>query len=102
MSGAARGAHRARRTRWQCATFEIRPAAGDTDGIDGTEDAAGAIVTPDTLARARAARLDPRALLDAHDSYRLFAGIGDLIRTGPTLTNVNDIRAVLVAPQDMP
>ena len=78
----------------------IWAAAGDTDGIDGTEDAAGAIVTPDTLARARAARLDPRALLDAHDSYRLFAGIGDLIRTGPTLTNVNDIRAVLVAPQE--
>jgi hydroxypyruvate reductase len=72
-------------------------AAGDTDGIDGTDDAAGAIVTPDTLARARAAGLDPRAVLDGHDSYSLFDAIGDLIRTGPTLTNVNDIRAVLVA-----
>ena len=79
----------------------IWAAAGDTDGIDGTEDAAGAIVAPDTLARAVAAGFDPRALLDGHDSYRLFAGIGDLITTGPTLTNVNDIRAVLVAPKDL-
>ncbi len=71
--------------------------AGDSDGIDGTEDAAGAIVAPDTLARAQAAGLAPRTLLAAHDSYTLFAALGDLIRTGPTLTNVNDIRAVLVA-----
>jgi hydroxypyruvate reductase len=75
----------------------IWAAAGDTDGIDGTDDAAGAIVAPDTLARARAAGLDPRAMLDGHDSYSLFDAIGDLIRTGPTLTNVNDIRAVLIA-----
>jgi glycerate-2-kinase len=75
----------------------IWAAAGDTDGIDGTEDAAGAVVTPDTLARARAAGLDPRGVLGAHDSYGLFDAIGDLIRTGPTLTNVNDVRAVLVA-----
>jgi hydroxypyruvate reductase len=71
--------------------------AGDTDGIDGTEDAAGAIVAPDTLARAHAAGLDPRAVLTGHDSYGLFDALGDLVRTGPTLTNVNDIRAVLVA-----
>ena len=70
--------------------------AGDTDGIDGTEDAAGAVIGPDTLARARAAGLDPRALLAGHDSYRLFDAVGALVRTGPTLTNVNDIRAVLV------
>jgi hydroxypyruvate reductase len=75
----------------------IWAAAGDTDGIDGTEDAAGAIVAPDTLARARAAGLDPRGVLAAHDSYGLFDAIGDLIRTGPTLTNVNDIRAILIA-----
>jgi glycerate 2-kinase len=74
----------------------IWAVAGDTDGIDGTDDAAGAIVTPDTLARARAAGLNPRAVLDGHDSYSLFDAIGDLIRTGPTLTNVNDIRAILV------
>jgi hydroxypyruvate reductase len=71
--------------------------AGDTDGIDGTEDAAGALVAPDTLARARAAGLDPRGVLAAHDSYGLFDAIGDLVRTGPTLTNVNDIRAILIA-----
>ena len=75
----------------------IWAVAGDTDGIDGTEDAAGALVTPDTLARAREAGIDPRGLLDAHDSYRLFAAIGDLVRTGPTLTNVNDVRAILVS-----
>ena len=75
----------------------IWAAAADTDGIDGTEDAAGAIITPTTLTRARAAGLDPRAILAAHDSYTLFDRIGDLIRTGPTLTNVNDIRAILVA-----
>ncbi|MEJ1978154.1 MAG: glycerate kinase [Acetobacteraceae bacterium] len=75
----------------------IWAAAGDTDGIDGTEDAAGAIVTPDTLARAQAAGIDPRTCLDGHDSYSLFAAVGDLICTGPTLTNVNDLRAILVA-----
>jgi glycerate 2-kinase len=75
----------------------IWAVAGDTDGIDGTENAAGALVTPDTLARARAAGLDPRAVLAGHDSYSLFDAVGDLIRTGPTLTNVNDIRAILVA-----
>lgn len=75
---------------------DVFALAGDSDGIDGTEDAAGAIVTPDTLARARAASLDPRAHLSAHDSFSFFDGIGDLLRTGPTGTNVNDIRAVLI------
>ena len=74
----------------------IHALSGDTDGIDGSEDAAGAIVTPDTLARARAAGLDPRATLAGHDSYSLLARIGDLVSTGPTLTNVNDFRAILV------
>jgi glycerate 2-kinase len=78
-------------------TQGIWAVAGDTDGIDGTEDAAGAIVTPDTMARAVAKGLGPRAILTAHDSYTLFDAIGDLIRTGPTLTNVNDIRAILIA-----
>ena len=71
--------------------------AGDTDGIDGTEDAAGAIITPDTLARARAAGCDPLATLLGHDSYSLFEATGDLVKTGPTLTNVNDLRAILIA-----
>ena len=70
--------------------------AGDTDGIDGNQDAAGAIIGPDTLSRARALGLNPAGLLAAHDSYRLFDTLGDLMRTGPTLTNVNDIRAILV------
>jgi hydroxypyruvate reductase len=74
----------------------IWAVAGDTDGIDGTEDAAGAIIAPDTLARARAAGLDPREVLSAHDSFSLFDAIGDLVRTGPTLTNVNDIRGILI------
>ncbi len=78
-------------------TAGIWALAGDTDGIDGTEDAAGAIVTPSTLARARAAGVDPAACLAAHDSYTLFHAAGDLVRTGPTLTNVNDLRAILVA-----
>ncbi len=75
----------------------IWAAAGDTDGIDGTEDAAGAVVTPETLARAAALGLVPRQVLAGHDSYSLFAALGDLIVTGPTLTNVNDLRAVLIA-----
>ncbi|MDE2268613.1 MAG: glycerate kinase [Thiomonas sp.] len=70
--------------------------AGDTDGIDGSEDNAGAWITPDTLIRARAAGLNPRAVLDGHDAYSLFAATGDLLVPGPTYTNVNDFRAVLV------
>jgi glycerate 2-kinase len=71
--------------------------AGDSDGIDGTEDAAGALVAPDSIARGRARNLDARQYLAAHDSYTFFDSLGDLVRTGPTLTNVNDIRAVLIA-----
>jgi glycerate 2-kinase len=71
--------------------------AADTDGIDGSEDNAGAIVTPDTLERARAKELKAAELLAANDAYGFFAGLNDLVTTGPTLTNVNDFRAVLVA-----
>ncbi len=74
----------------------IHAIAGDSDGIDGTEDAAGALIGPDTLARARALGLDPAAMLARHDSYSLFAALGDLVITGPTYTNVNDIRAILI------
>ncbi|TJZ91797.1 glycerate kinase [Paracoccus gahaiensis] len=70
--------------------------AADTDGIDGTEDAAGAVIGPDLRTRAADLGLDPQASLDAHDSWTLFEATGSLIRTGPTLTNVNDFRAVLV------
>ncbi len=74
----------------------IEALACDTDGIDGTEDNAGAYVSPTTLQRARAASLDASRLLERNDSYALFAALGDLVVTGPTLTNVNDLRIVLV------
>lgn len=70
--------------------------AADSDGIDGTEDAAGAIVSPDTLDRARAIDQDASIALQRHDSYSFFEAVNDLIRTGPTLTNVNDLRMVLI------
>jgi hydroxypyruvate reductase len=71
--------------------------AADTDGIDGSEQNAGAFVAPDTLARARANGVDPLALQAANDSYGVFEASGDLVTTGPTLTNVNDFRAILIA-----
>ena len=74
----------------------VHALAADTDGIDGTEDNAGALVGPDSLARAAALGLDPRASLAANDSYGLFAALGDLVVTGPTRTNVNDFRALVV------
>jgi glycerate 2-kinase len=74
----------------------VHVLAADTDGIDGIEDNAGAIVTPDTLARATAMSLSARARLDANDTYNFFAPLGDLVITGPTFTNVNDFRALLI------
>lgn len=71
--------------------------AADTDGIDGVEDNAGALVTPDTLARASALGLSLEDHLARHDAYGLFAALGDLVFTGPTYTNVNDFRALLIA-----
>jgi hydroxypyruvate reductase len=76
---------------------DIWAVAGDTDGIDGMDEIAGALLTPDSLARARALGLDARASLAAHDSHGFFEALGDLVVTGPTLTNVNDIRAILIA-----
>ena len=76
----------------------IHALAADTDGIDGTEDAAGAIIGPDLPQRVAELGLDMRAALAGHDSYSLFDATDSLIRTGPTLTNVNDFRAVLVVP----
>jgi hydroxypyruvate reductase len=70
--------------------------ACDTDGIDGSEDNAGALLSPDTLARASRLGLDAAACLDAHDSYEFFSALGDLIVTGPSRTNVNDYRALLL------
>ena len=76
----------------------IHALACDTDGIDGSEDNAGALTGPDSLARAAAAGLDPRAMLADNDGYSLFEALGDLLITGPTLTNVNDFRAILIDP----
>jgi len=70
--------------------------AADSDGIDGTEDNAGAFVTPDTVVRAAQSGLDLTARLADNDTYPVFAALDDLIVTGPTRTNVNDFRAVLV------
>lgn len=70
--------------------------AADTDGIDGVEDNAGALVTPDTLARAAAVRRSVADHLDRHDAYGYFEALGDLVITGPTHTNVNDFRVLLV------
>lgn len=74
----------------------VHALAADTDGIDGTEDNAGAVISPSTLARARAKGLDPSAYLDNNDAYSFFEELGDLVITGPTLTNVNDFRAILI------
>lgn len=70
--------------------------AADTDGIDGASEAAGALISPDTLARAREAGMDPHAMLKAHASGEFFERLGDAVVPGPTFTNVNDFRAVLV------
>jgi hydroxypyruvate reductase len=74
----------------------IYALAGDTDGVDGSEDNAGAMITPDTLARAEAAGLNAKAMLADNDPWTFFKSVGDLLVTGPTLTNVNDFRAVLI------
>jgi hydroxypyruvate reductase len=70
--------------------------AADTDGVDGSEDNAGAVLTPDSLERAKDRQLDAQSLLALHDSYGFFSALGDLVVTGPTRTNVNDYRAILV------
>jgi glycerate 2-kinase len=72
--------------------------AADTDGVDGSEEIAGAIFTPDTLQRARDVGRDPKAMLDDNDGHAFFERLGDSLVTGPTRTNVNDFRATLIAP----
>ncbi len=74
----------------------IYAMACDTDGIDGSEDNAGAVIGPDTLSRARDQGLNAEAFLENNDSYSFFEALGDLVVTGPTLTNVNDFRAIIV------
>ncbi|MGX5658976.1 glycerate kinase type-2 family protein [Castellaniella ginsengisoli] len=75
---------------------DVHALAGDTDGVDGQEEIAGALIGPDTLARAWAAGMPPRAHLDDNDGHGFFERLGDSLITGPTLTNVNDFRAILV------
>ena len=74
----------------------IHAIACDTDGVDGTEDNAGALLSPDTLARAEALGLRPKEFLANNDGYTFFSKLESLIYTGPTLTNVNDFRAILI------
>jgi glycerate 2-kinase len=76
----------------------IHAIACDTDGVDGAAEVAGAIIGPDTLARAAIRDLDPVAALANNDAHTFFADIGDQVVTGPTLTNVNDFRAFLILP----
>jgi hydroxypyruvate reductase len=76
----------------------VHGLAGDTDGVDGVEEIAGAYFSPQTIERAFAAGLRPQASLDRNDGHGFFQGLGDSVVTGPTLTNVNDFRAILVNP----
>jgi glycerate 2-kinase len=75
----------------------IHALAADTDGVDGIEEIAGALLAPDTLARAWALGIAPKDALARNDAHRFFEALGDSVVTGPTLTNVNDFRAILVA-----
>jgi len=74
----------------------VHALAGDTDGVDGAEEIAGACLAPDSLARAWALGINPRASLDNNDGHGFFQALGDSVVTGPTLTNVNDFRAILI------
>lgn len=75
---------------------DVHAIACDTDGIDGTEDNAGAVLRPSSLRRAQALGLDAKAYLADNDGYSFFEQLGDLLITGPTKTNVNDFRAILI------
>jgi hydroxypyruvate reductase len=74
----------------------IHALAGDTDGVDGQEEVAGAYLRPDSLERARASGLKPHEMLANNDAHSFFGALHDSIITGPTLTNVNDFRAILI------
>ena len=74
----------------------VHGLAADTDGVDGSEEIAGAVIGPDTLARARQAGVDPQEALENNDGHGFFEALRDQVITGPTLTNVNDFRALLI------
>ncbi len=100
LTGGGRGGPNAEYALALCLALDGAPSiaalACDTDGIDGSEDNAGAVVASDSLARMRRAGIDAKARLADNDAYGAFAAIGDLVITGPTHTNVNDFRAILV------
>lgn len=100
VRGAGRGGRNAEFLLSLAVALEGQPGiaaiAADTDGIDGSEDNAGAIVLPDTLARAAQDGRDPKMHLADNDAYPVFSRLGDLVVTGPTRTNVNDFRAILI------
>jgi hydroxypyruvate reductase len=107
VRGQGRGGRNAEFLLGLCAALKDQPPevvaqvwaiAGDTDGIDGTEDNAGAILRPDTLDRAAGLGISPKAFLADNNGYGFFAALDDLLITGPTRTNVNDFRAVLIWP----
>ena len=110
LSGGSDGARRGAGTGGPNAEFALAAAIGlagrpgihaiacDTDGVDGAAEVAGALVGPDTLAWATSAGQNAEAALAAHDSHGFFGAIGDQVVTGPTLTNVNDFRALIVEP----
>ena len=75
----------------------IHAVAGDTDGVDGLEEIAGAYLAPDSLERAWSKGINPKDSLANNDGHRFFEALGDSVITGPTLTNVNDFRAILIA-----
>ncbi len=77
-------------------TADVHAIAADTDGIDGSENNAGALLAPDSMSRASAQGIDTRKFLAANDSYGVFSALGDLVVTGPTRTNVNDYRAIFI------
>ena len=103
VRGAGRGGRNAEFLLALAVALEGEPSvwalAVDTDGIDGTEDNAGAIVTPGTLDEAEISGLKPKKMLADNDGYSFFQALDQLIKTGPTLTNVNDFRAILVLPK---
>jgi glycerate 2-kinase len=103
VGGAGRGGRNVEFLLSMAVELDARPRifaiAGDTDGTDGAEEVAGAIVTPDSLERARRLGLNARALLADNDAHGFFRALGDQVITGPTLTNVNDFRAVLINPE---
>ena len=74
----------------------VHAIAGDTDRVDGIEEIAGAVIGPDTIAKAHALGISPREYLSDNDGHSFFESLGDQVITGPTLTNVNDFRAILI------